>query len=232
MKIAIMQPYLFPYLGYFQLLNSVDKFIIHDDVQWIKGGWINRNRILLNDHAEMLTLSVKKRSNFDKINEYEIFPEPKNKIKFVNKVKAAYSKSPYFNEVFSLINEIFAYEEMNLVKFIKFSIEQIKKYIMIKTPMIFSSEMMKNNALTSQDRVIEICRLSGADTYINPVGGVSLYDKTIFKHNNIKLLFLKTKTIKYRQFANDFVSDLSLIDVLMFNSKNEIYNYLTNYDLV
>jgi hypothetical protein len=232
MKIAIMQPYLFPYIGYFQLLNSVDKFILHDDVQWIKGGWINRNRILLNGEARLITLSVKKRSAYDLINQFEISEEHNNRIKFLNKIKAAYSKSPFYKKIIPMLEKIILNKESNLAKYIKNSLEELKLYLGIDTPIYFSSSLKKNNKLKGQDRIIEICKVMKATTYINPIGGLTLYDKKIFKTNGITLHFLKPNSIIYSQFNNNFIQNLSIIDVLMFNDKSEVQKMLKEFTLI
>ena len=227
-----MQPYLFPYIGYFQLINAVDKFVIHDDVQWIKGGWINRNRILSNKGSEMITLAVKKRSNFDNINQYEIIKDQKNRIKFCNKIRNSYIKAPFFKDVFPILENILQNKETNINFLIKTSLVDIIKYLNIMTLLYFSSNLKKNNRLKGQERVLNICRVMKTSIYINPIGGLTLYDKNRFKQNNINLFFLNTKDIKYKQFGNDFIPNLSIIDVLMFNSKTEIISLLKQYILV
>ena len=227
-----MQPYLFPYIGYFQLIKCVDKFILHDDVQWIKGGWINRNRILLNSEARLITLSVKKRSNYDLINQFEISEKHDNRIKFLNKIKAAYAKSPFYKETIPIIERIILNKESNLVKYIRNSLEEIKSYLGINTPIYFSSSLKKNNKLKGQDRIIEICKVMKATTYINPIGGLELYDRQIFKKNGIDLFFLKSKNIKYQQLSNLFIPNLSIIDIMMFNSSEKIKKFLNKFILI
>jgi WbqC-like protein family len=231
-KIAVMQPYLFPYIGYFQLINAADKFVVHDDVQWIKGGWINRNRILSNGRDEMLTLSIKKRSNYDNINLYEVLHEQNNQKKFLNKIVSSYAKSPHFNDVFPMLEKMIMNGETNLTGYIMSSLEQINAYLNIDTKILLSSETEKNNELKGQDRVIDICKALKATQYINPIGGVELYDKEAFRRNNIELSFLKTGEIRYKQFDNDFIPFLSIIDVLMFNSIDEVREMLKRYELV
>lgn len=232
MKLAIMQPYLLPYIGYFQLLYSSDKFVLHDDVQWIKGGWINRNRILMSNKASMLTLSVKKRSSLDTINKFEISPEHCNRAEFLKKIKAAYLRSPFYKEILPMLSSIIMYDEPNLVKLIKHSLDSIKKYLGIRTPIVCSSELDINTALRGKNRVIKICKTMNADTYINPIGGLGLYDKSYFSRNDIKLHFLKTGDVQYRQFKGEFVPNLSMIDIMMFNEPKEIRRMLKNYKLV
>jgi hypothetical protein len=232
MKLGIMQPYLFPYIGYFQLLNLVDKFILHDDIQWIKGGWINRNRILTNNKDKMITLSVTKRSSYDSISQFEFSQDKNNHKKFLNQISSSYLKSPYFKSVFPLIERIVLNKEINLTQYIKYSIEEINSYLKIKTPIFLSSNLAKNNDLKAQDRVIEICKAIKADTYINPIGGTELYNKDVFLSHGIKLYFINTNKILYKQYDNNFIPNLSIIDIVMFNSRETISKMLNEFKLI
>ena len=228
MKLAIMQPYLFPYIGYFQLINAVDTFIIYDDVNYIKQGWINRNNILLDQNKHLITLQLKGASSFKKINEVEV---GNNKGKFLKTVISAYHKAPYFGVVAPVIENIMNYEENNLAMFIANSLKQLADYLELDTCFLLSSNITKNNDLKGKEKVINICNALGATQYINAIGGTELYDKSEFKKNNIELSFLKTKDIKYLQFSGDFISNLSIIDVLMFNSKESVKKMLNMYEL-
>jgi len=233
MKLAIMQPYFMPYIGYFQLMNSVDKFIIYDNIQYTKKGWINRNRILVNGKDQLITLPIKKDSDYLNIVERELSePWDKDKSKMLNVIKASYNKAPYFQETFELISKCLNNSEENLFKFIYDSIVLINDYLEIKTLIVISSSINANHTLKSQDKVLSLCKAQNAGVYINSIGGVELYDKETFKQNNIKLSFIKSNPIKYKQFNNEFIPWLSIIDVLMFNSKEEIKKYLNEYTLV
>jgi len=232
MKLAIMQPYLFPYIGYFQLLGSVDKFVIYDDVKWISGGWINRNRFLLNNKDIMVTLSVIKRSSHDNINQFEISENKNNREIFLNKIRSAYVESPYFFEIFPFVEQIVLNKEKNLTEYIKYSLEQINSYLGIETQILVSSQLVNNNILRGQERIIDICQLLKAKTYINSIGGIKLYDKETFQQNGLGLKFLKAREIRYLQFGKSFIPNLSIIDVLMFNSKKEFGKMLSDYDLL
>jgi len=233
MKLAIMQPYFMPYIGYFQLINSVDQFIIYNNIQYTKKGWINRNRILVNKKPQLITLPIKKDSDYLDIVERELSESwEKDKNKILNVIKHSYIKSPYFQETFELISKCLNNSEVNLFKFIYDSIVLINNYLEIKTPIIISSTINVNYALKSQDKVLSLCKEQNADVYINSIGGVELYNKEVFKQNNIELNFIKSNPIQYKQFNNEFVSWLSIIDVLMFNSKEQIKEYLNNYTLI
>ena len=233
MRLAIMQPYFMPYIGYFQLINSVDKFVIYDNIQYTKKGWINRNRILANGKDQLITLPIKKDSDYLNVVERELSESwDKDKSKMLNVIKASYNKAPYFQETFELISKCLNNPEANLFRFIYDSIVLINDHLEIKTPIVISSTIDADHTLKSQDKVLSLCKEQNADIYINSIGGVELYDKETFKQNNIKLNFIKSNPIQYKQFNNEFVSWLSIIDVLMFNSKEQIKEYLNNYTLI
>ena len=229
MTVAIMQPYLFPYIGYWQLINAVDTFVIYDDVNFIKQGYINRNSILSNGKSQVITMELIGASSNKLINEIEV---GNNRSKLSKTIKQNYVKARYFEVVYPLIENILNQNEKNLGKFIGYSLEQISNYLEINTKFIYSSDIEKDNALKTQDKVLEICNILKADKYINAIGGQELYNKEIFKENGMELNFLKTELVEYKQFKNDFVPYLSIIDVLMFNSKDEIKEMLKRYELI
>jgi len=232
-KIGIMQPYFMAYIGYYQLINSVDKFIIYDNIQYTKKGWINRNRILCDNKERLISLPIKKDSDYLNVCDRELSESWINdKVKMLNIIKMTYGKSPYFNEVYPLISRCINNSETNLFKFIYDSILEMNEFLDIKTKMIISSTLDINHDLKSQDKVLALCLNQNADTYINSIGGVELYDKKTFKEHNIELNFIKSNPINYKQFNNEFIPWLSIIDVLMFNSKEEIKNYLNQYTLI
>jgi hypothetical protein len=232
-KVAIMQPYIFPYIGYFQLINSVDEFVIYDNIQYTKKGWINRNRILVNGKDQLITIPLKKNSDYLNVIEREISESwNKDKNKILNIIKSSYSKAPHFEEAFKLISQCLNNPEVNLFRFIYDSIILINNYLEIKTPIVISSTIDIDHTLKSQDKVLSLCKKQNAKGYINSIGGTELYDKEVFKQNGIELNFIKSNPIKYKQFNNEFVSWLSIIDVMMFNSKDQMKEYLNNYILV
>lgn len=220
-----MQPYFLPYIGYFQLINVVDQFIIYDTIEYTKKGWINRNRFLNNGKADYFSLPLKKDSDFLFINDrflsdnWEI---DKNKIK--NKIKNSYLKAPFYKETFHLFEKCLEYEDKNLFNFILNAVNEICKHLEIKTRIIKYSELSIDNMLKSKDKVLAICKKIDTKTYINPIGGVDLYNKEEFLKNNIELMFLKSNQITYTQFKNEFEPYLSIIDVLMFNEKEKVIN--------
>ena len=229
MKLAIMQPYFIPYIGYFQLIKAADTFLIYDDVQFIKGGWINRNYMLLNGSKFMFNLILKGASANKLINEISVQP---NQNKLLKTIYHSYNKAPYFESAFPVIENILNYEDKNLAKFIGNSIITICNYSEIDTKIIYSSALEKNNELKAQEKIIHICKLLDADTYINAIGGKELYDKETFKQAYIDLKFIKNNSTPYTQFKNEFIPWLSILDVMMFNSVEEINKMLDDYELI
>ncbi|MES2588236.1 MAG: WbqC family protein [Bacteroidota bacterium] len=228
-KLAIMQPYLFPYIGYFQLINAVDTFVIYDDVNFIKKGWINRNNILVNNTKFQFTFPIKSASQNTLIRDLNFNTEISNN--FLKTLKLAYHKAPNFQLCNEMFSEIFYYSKTNLTEYIAHSLNIICQYLGIKTQFMISSEIEKDKSLKGEQKIIEICKKLNATHYINPIGGLELYDKSKFFDEKIKLNFIQTKGIKYQQFGDEFVPGLSIIDVIMFNSKTEISDFLLDYDL-
>ena len=224
-----MQPYFFPYIGYWQLISAVDTFVIYDDVNYIKQGWINRNNIIGSNFNQLISLQVIGASSFKLINEIEV---GNNSQKILKTIEQTYKKAPYFESVFPLLQVIMQCEEKNLAKFLNFLIKEVCAYIEIKTTISTSSELVKNNKLKGQDKILDLCKVLKAKQYINVIGGRELYQKEMFSRENIELSFMKSKLLEYSQFREPFSANLSIIDVLMFNNKEKVRQYLTGYELV
>ena len=205
LKIAIMQPYLFPYIGYWQLINCVDTFVVYDDVNYIKGGWINRNRILLNENPILLTFPLSGASSFKLIKDIQMSSNIKARIDILKTVQQAYNKAPYFKLIYPLLEKIILFEERDLTRFILNSLIELSRFFNINTKFVLSSVIDNDKSLNARERLIEICKKFGAETYINPIGGLKLYNKKDFEKHNIRLYFLRTNEIIYKQFGNDFI---------------------------
>jgi hypothetical protein len=229
MKLGIMQPYFMPYLGYWQLMAAVDTYVVYDDVNYIKGGWVARNNILLNGQKHMFTITLNGASPNKLFNEITIKDDFK---KFSRLIESAYRKAPYYNDVVALLEKIYNYEDKSLGAFMLNSFQVILDYLGLKTKLILSSSLNKDNNLRGKDKVKSICRLLDADTYYNAIGGQELYEKDDFKNLGIELFFLRSELSKYNQFNNEFVEGLSMIDILMFNSPEDVNNMLNSYQLV
>lgn len=233
MRIGIMQPYFFPYIGYWQLIKAVDKFVVYDNIQFTKKSWIRRNRILLNEKDKLFTLPIRNDSDFLDVRERylsETFSTESRKL--LKLIKTAYKNAPQFEKVFPLIERCVNFENDNLFAFIYHSILCVVRYLNIKTDMIISSSISMDHSLHNKYRVIEICKNLGGNEYVNPIGGVELYNKGEFLINGVDLKFIKTNKIEYKQFGNVFISNLSIMDVMMFNEPKKINEMLDSYELL
>ena len=229
MKLGIMQPYFFPYIGYFQLIQLVDVYVIADDLNFIKNSYIKKNSILDNGAPALLSLQLIGASQNKLINEIEVGNDID---KLLTAIQRRYAKAPYFKDVFPLLQTILSSKEKNLSRFLGYALMEISSYLGIQTKFLYSSEIEKNNDLKFDARIMDICKRVGADHYINAIGGKELYDKEEFAEEGVKLNFIDTNDIEYEQFGKAFVPNLSIIDVLMFNSKDEIKTMLDAYKLV
>ncbi len=252
MTIAANQSYFFPYIGYFQLINSVDRFIIYDNLNFISKGWVNRNNILKKyGSVIMITLPLVNRSSFTKINELEIDDLNDNmqwRRKICKTIYHNYSNAPLFKEIYGWIESLILYPTRYLSELNANLIVSVCNYLNVTTridydpgacnrteSLLLDERYMKVNYPDLQPkeaRIVEICRVQGADTIHNAIGGTAIYRKEIFTRYNIRLKFLKTGSIKYRQFNHAFVPGLSIIDVLMFNSRERIAEMLNEYELI
>lgn len=232
MKLAIMQPYLFPYIGYFQLINAVDKFVFYDDVKFINKGWINRNRILVNLNSHLFTVPLLNANQNTLIKDLKLAVNEKWKYKFLKTIELAYKKAKCFNIVFPNIEAVINMRSKFLFEWHLTSFHFIMNFLAIYTTLIHTSTNYNNQHLKGQARIIDICIQESCQQYINAEGGINLYCKNVFKEAGIELSFLKTGDIIYEQFKNQFVPCLSIIDVLMFNSVDQISSFLNKYKLV
>lgn len=233
MKIAIMQPYIFPYIGYFQLIQSVDKFVFYDDVNYIKKGWINRNRIMVNNEANLFTIPVLKASQNKLINETKLGIDKKWLTQFYSTLEHSYKKAPYYEETIKLIQDVLNQSHANISDLATASVTTITNHLGLLTVFEKSSiTYPQTKGMEKANRLIEICHLNNANTYINPSGGKELYDKTYFKAKNIDLFFIENQLSTYQQFSSTFISGLSIIDIMMFNSKNKILDSLFSYKII
>ena len=232
MKLAIMQPYFLPYIGYFQLLASVDQFIVYDNIKYTKRGWINRNRMLLNGTDIMFSLPLKKGTDSLNIVERELSAEF-DRSKLLNQFRGAYSRAPHFELTYSVLEQIVRHEDANLFRYIHNSIVRLSEHLGIKTAIKISSEIGIDHKLKGQEKVLALCKVMGANTYINAIGGIELYDKARFEAQAIELRYIESSPLNYYQGQNVFQPNLSIIDVLMFNPLNLVKMWIQfNYDLI
>lgn len=225
MKIGIMQPYFMPYFSYFKLIAMVDKFIILDDVNYHKKGWINRNQILVRDNAYMLTLPLEAGSQNKKINELNFSKDSNWQEKFLKTIKYNYRKAPQFENIFPLLEKIVRYENLNTSEYISNSLLLVCNYLEIKTDIVSTSSTFNNVELSGEARILDICNKNNCSEYFNLIGGENLYSHESFRKKNIDLKFLEKNDISYKQFNDKFIADLSIIDYLMFNERSLFYDH-------
>lgn len=232
-KIAIMQPYFLPYLGYFQLIKAVDVFVIYDNIKYTKKGWINRNRILLNGKDTLFTIPLAGSSDYLPINQKLLAGDfESRRLHTLARIQEAYRKAPQFNLIYPVIERIFHDNSRNLFDFIYNSIREILRLLGITTTLVVSSTLEVDHRSKGVHKVLAICNNLHADTYINPIGGVELYSAREFKDCGINLYFHNMKVVPYRQEADAFISHLSIIDVLMYNDLAQVHSLLDQYRLL
>lgn len=256
MKIAIMQSYFFPYIGYFQLISAVDKFMLYENVSFRNRSWQTRNFILpKNSKPLMVSVPIKSSNSFAiNIREVELLSYDEWKKNFIRKIFFTYKNAAFFDEFFPFFNQLLISGFKHLHEFNSNTITQICRYLDI--PTVITSEhscylkmenelnmtydfvegSLNENVANSTDkktaRILKICFSEGAETYINAIGGIELYDKKVFKNHGIDLLFVKTQNKSYPQFSDEFIPNLSIIDVLMHCGKEKTKELLTNYELI
>ena len=211
-------------------MNAVDEFVIYDNIKYTKKGWINRNRILVNGKDSLISIPLQRDADFLDIKDRRLAKIwGSEKKTMLNRIIGAYKKAPYFDRAYPIVESCILFDDFNLFIFIFNSLCLIKEYLEIKTPFLISSSISIDHEIKAENKVIAICKARKADFYLNPIGGIQLYSKDRFMEQGINLHFIKTNNIIYKQFNNDFIPFLSIIDVMMFNSKNEIKGYLNSF---
>jgi hypothetical protein len=226
MKLAVMQPYFLPYIGYFQLMAAVDKFVIYDDVQFIKGGWINRNRILLGGREHLFTAPLLGASPNRLICELKLVTKTDWRRKLLQTIEQAYRSAPHFSEVLPLLRQIITCPERPLNRYLVHSLERLKSHLEIPTKLITTAAVYRNHNLKGQERILDICRKEEAGVYVNATGGRGLYDSEAFRAQGTALRFLEPEIFAYDQGTTEFHPSLSIVDVLMFNARDQVQAFL------
>lgn len=234
MKIAIMQPYLFPYIGYFQLIESVDRFVVYDTVNFINRGWINRNNVLVAGQQKLFTVPLAKKSQNTLIKHMQINDQdyPQWREKFVKTLTHAYAKSNNFAKVIELIQSILCREPNSLAELCVAGLQKCCEYLDISTEILIASELAVEHSGQEQkaDKLISICKHLGCSHYINSPGGIALYSKAYFSQRGIELDFIQPHIEAYPQLGTDtFISHLSIIDVLMNASQSSCQSMVKKY---
>lgn len=229
--LGIMQPYFLPYIGYWQLLSAVDQFVVYDNIKYTKKGWINRNRFLRDGTDAVFTIPLKGASDSLNIAD-RVLADDFDPGAILNPLREAYRKAPYFGEVFPVIETIVAAPLRNLFDYLYNSIQVVASYLNIQASFVVSSSLDIDHRLKAEQKVLAICDALSAATYINSIGGRNLYAQQAFAERGIELKFLQPRSVTYPQFHEQCVPSLSIVDVMMFNSKRAVGTMLGEYDLV
>lgn len=229
MRVAIMQPYLFPYIGYFQLLAAVDKFILLDDVTFIKRGWINRNQILARGQPMLFTIPLDHASQNRLIKDIRVHDDNRWRTKLFKTFEQCYRKAPYFFQVMPLIEQ--ALEPALIADCAVRSLELVAGYLELPIALGPKSTTYGNTHMKGQGRILDLCVAEGATHYLNSPGGADLYNSGAFAEQGITLQFLSPQLLAYPQSSPVFVPSLSIIDLLMQVSAAEARTYLSYYQL-
>lgn len=236
MKLAIMQPYFLPYIGYFALIKHSDQFILFDTPQFIRHGWIERNRILkANGEPLYIKVPLVKHHRNTRINEIQVKDAENWKEKILAQLTPYKKAAPNYNKITDLINKGFNLEyESNIVRLNYNLLRLVCEYLEIYTPINIWSQMNINiEEVNSPDEwALNISKALKASTYYNPIGGTSFFDRNKYRKANIELKFIKTIPTHYRQISKTFVPSLSIIDVMMFCNKQEIGEMLDNISYI
>jgi hypothetical protein len=232
MKLAIMQPYAFPYLGYFQLIKAVDRFILLDDVDFIKRSWINRNTLADKHGPRKFTIPVNTPKRGQLISAVRLHDARLHQRRLLKTIYHFYHRAPFFPLVFPVVEHAVHYDGEDLTAYLHHTLAVLNDYLGIKTPLFRSSELHERKDKRGQERIIEICHAQGATLYINPEGGMHVYENHAFEAAGIQLTFLIHIPRSYRHPGNVFIPRLSIIDAMMFNNRDELDSLLEEYRLV
>ncbi|HLL13124.1 MAG TPA: WbqC family protein [Rubrivivax sp.] len=232
MKLALMQPYLFPYIGYFQLVAAVDRFVFYDDVNYIKNGWINRNRIANHGTARYFTVPLSDASPFQAINTVRTQPPATWRRTLLESLRHQYRRAPHYAAVAALVEDVFGSDSDAIADIARGSVVRCADYIGLATDFVPTSAHYGNHELKASQRVLDICRREAADEYWNLPGGRVLYDSAEFAEHGIALHFVDPIPFSYAQGSHDFVPGLSIIDVLMHNPPSAVRAHLLHAQAV
>lgn len=230
--LAVMQPYLFPYLGYFQLIAAADVFVLGDDLQYVRSGWVNRNRILHNGEAKLISFPLKKDRFQLQINQRQLCDHFSDEApRLIDLLAESYGEAPYFAQVMPLLERLIRFPQQNIALYAEHAIREMCAYLHIVTPILRSSDLILGSAADKQERIIRIAHTFEATTFITPEGGSVIYDRDHFARNGLLVRFFRMNPVAYQQFGQPFVANLAIIDVLMFNCVEQVQQMLTEYGL-
>lgn len=233
-RIAVMQPYFFPYIGYYQLANQVDQFILYDNIEFSKRGWIHRNRILIDQQIKYISLNLKKDSDFKEIRERVLSGVyfDKNRSKILRQIENSYKDSVSYSEVMPVIESAMNVDSRNLYDYLLHTLLVIFDHLNINTEVITSSTVQIDHSLESKKKLRAFCKYFGVNQLLNPIGGKPLYDQSEFLENGVSISFMEAIDIQYNNQKGPVPTHLSIIDVMMNNSRDELQKMLHNFQLV
>jgi hypothetical protein len=231
MKVGIMQPYFLPYIGYFQLMAAVDKFVLLDDVNFINRGWVNRNRIAVNGQPSWLTVPLSGASQNRLIREIDIAPDDGWVRKMHRAVAVAYAKAPEADSVIPIFESWLSKAAGNLADFLLLTLSETAARLGIETEILPTSSIFPKNGHKGQERILNICRELGASSYINPPGGRELYDRGLFSDARMELSFLRPNLGALRLAGPPGDASLSILHILMHKSREEAAQAAGTFDL-
>jgi len=229
MRGAIMQPYFFPYIGYYQLAYEVEKFIFLDDVNFIKKGFINSNSILLQGKRHDFSIPVLKVSQNRHISDHFYAGEFGS---FLKTLESGYKKAPFFLDVWPMVEAVITDADNNVAAKNALSVTSVFSYLGLERNFEFSSRTRFAEPFKGQDRIIALCDELKIDRYRNSIGGRQLYSHDAFANKGIELKFIQSRCEEYPQPSTGFVKNLSIIDALMNISKSDLKAMLCQYELV
>jgi len=235
MILGIMQPYFFPYIGYFSLIKSVDKWIVFDSVQYIKRGWIERNRILSSNGSPFyIKVPLNKFHRHSLIKDVTIKNTENWSLKMLEQIKSYKKYAPFYHNVYSFLEESFEFKTNSIVEQNVYLLKKTCEYLEIPFNYEVFSEMNLSidQPKAPGDWALNICKSLRAKEYINPIGGMQLFNKDMFEKSNIKIKFIKSRMVKYYQGPGEFHPWLSILDVMMFNDINKIHEILDNCEFI
>ena len=226
MKLGIMQPYFFPYLGHFALIAAVDEWVVFDVTQYTRKSWINRNRVLRPEGGWQYNPDPLADSSIHiKISEARIARSQNHERYVLGKISHYKKQAPYYAQVCEIIRSAFAgIGGDSLVSLNVAGLHAVCQYLGLP----FRHRICSQLGLQLPDKLLAgqwapwIAARLAADVYINPVGGSELFDPAEFTRNGIKLQFLEFTTFTYDTPGYNFEKDLSILDVLMWNSPKEV----------
>ena len=234
-RLGIMQPYFMPYLGYFALIKHTDAFVFFDTPQYIKRGWVNRNRIIhQQENFNYINIPLKKAPQETAIKDMLIDDSQDWKKKIFAQLEIYKKKSPYYEDVINLLHETLDKEYKTIGEINIAATIAVCKYLGIDKPFYIYSEMDLNipQVNAPDEWALYITKAMGYKTYINPPGGMTFFNYAKYEKENIELKFLKINLTPYVQKRGYFEPGLSIVDVMMFNSKEKIMEMLDDITLI